>query len=255
MAETRIQLCGRLIVILAGVRLEDRFPARQGRLVFAFLAANRIRPVTREQLVEALWPGEQPAAAEAALSALLSKLRRVVGGETLVGRSELQLVLPAEALIDLDAASEAIHRAEAAVTRRDWVRAWPAARIALHTSTRGFLVGIDGPWVDEQRRLVHDLRVRSLEAVAATALGMGNHELLSAERSGRILTGIEPFRESGYRYLIEALAARGNIAEALRVYEQLRMLLREQLGVAPGRDMQSLHRRLLEATRSPSSHS
>jgi len=253
LAETRIQLCGRLIVILAGVRLEDRFPARQGRLVFAFLAANRSRPVTREQLVGALWPSEQPAAAETALSALLSKLRRVVGGEVLAGRSELQLVLPADALIDLEAASEAIHRAEAAVTRREWATAWPAARIALHTSTRGFLVGIEGQWVDEQRRLVHDLRVRSLEAVAATALGMGNHEILSAERSGRILTEIEPFRESGYRHLIDALAARDNIAEALRVYEQLRVLLRERLGVAPGREMQSLHRRLLEATwpRSP----
>jgi DNA-binding SARP family transcriptional activator len=44
---------------------------------------------------------------------------------------------------------------------------------------------------------------------------------------------------------MEALEARDNVAEALRVYDALRVLLREQLGVAPGRAAQELHRRLL----------
>ena len=54
-----------------------------------------------------------------------------------------------------------------------------------------------------------------------------------------------PFRESGYRYLMEVLAARGNAAEALQVYEQLRTLLHEELGVAPSPASQELHRTLL----------
>ena len=33
---------------------------------------------------------------------------------------------------------------------------------------------------------------------------------------------------------MEALAARGNLAEALRVYDQLRVLLRDELGATPG---------------------
>ena len=52
-------------------------------------------------------------------------------------------------------------------------------------------------------------------------------------------------RESGYRYLMEALVARGNAAEALQVYEQLRTLLREELGAAPSPATQQLHRTLL----------
>jgi DNA-binding SARP family transcriptional activator len=44
---------------------------------------------------------------------------------------------------------------------------------------------------------------------------------------------------------MEALAAGGNASEALRVYERLRVLLREELGVAPGAPAQELHRRLL----------
>ena len=68
---------------------------------------------------------------------------------------------------------------------------------------------------------------------------------LSGMRAGRSLIEAAPFRESGYRLLMEALEARDNVAEALRVYDGLLGLLREELGVVPGRAAQELHRRLL----------
>ena len=76
-------------------------------------------------------------------------------------------------------------------------------------------------------------------------LNMGGTELATSERAGRALVEAAPFRESGYRLLLEALAARDNVAEALRVYDRLRILLRQELGVAPGQAAQDLHRRLL----------
>ncbi len=44
---------------------------------------------------------------------------------------------------------------------------------------------------------------------------------------------------------MEVLAARGNAAEALHVYEGLRALLRDELGTVPGEATQKLHRRVL----------
>ena len=44
---------------------------------------------------------------------------------------------------------------------------------------------------------------------------------------------------------MEALAARGNVAEALAAYEQLRVLLRESLGVDPCRAVQDTYAQLL----------
>jgi DNA-binding SARP family transcriptional activator len=41
------------------------------------------------------------------------------------------------------------------------------------------------------------------------------------------------------------LHAQGNIAEALRVYERLRTLLREELGAAPAPMVQQVHERPL----------
>jgi DNA-binding SARP family transcriptional activator len=54
-----------------------------------------------------------------------------------------------------------------------------------------------------------------------------------------------PYRESGHRLLMETLAARGNTAEALLVYEELRRRLRDELGAAPSAQTQALHRQLL----------
>ena len=44
---------------------------------------------------------------------------------------------------------------------------------------------------------------------------------------------------------MEALAARGNVAEALRVYDRLRVLLRDELGATPAPQITALNERLL----------
>ena len=59
---------------------------------------------------------------------------------------------------------------------------------------------------------------------------------------------LAPLRESGYRYLMQALAAQGNLAEALGVYGQLSECLRDQLGVSPSPATRELYERLLAAT-------
>lgn len=237
--ETRIQLCGRLVARLDGRRIEHALPGRQGRLAFVYLVANRQRPVTRDELADALWV-EAPAGD--ALSPLLSKLRRVL---PLEGRGEVSLALDADAWVDLEAATEALHRAQAAVARGDWTGAWGPARVAQHIAARGFLSGEDLPWAAAHRRRVEELHLASLELVAHACLEIGGGELDTAERAARMLVDRSPYRESGYRLLMDTLAARGNIAEALLVYESLRTQLRDELGTAPSPETQSLHLRLL----------
>jgi SARP family transcriptional regulator, regulator of embCAB operon len=243
--EIRIQLCGRLVVRIDGRRVEGELPGRQGRILFVYLAANRRRTVTRDELADALWPRDAPEKADAALSALVSKLRRVLGAARLEGRSDLRLLLPADAWVDLEAASEALHRAESAAARKDWAGTWSPARVTQHIAARGFLLGEDAPWIDAIRRDLDALHLRALELAGRACLELGGTELDTAERSARALVARAPFRESGYRLLMETLAARGNAAEALRIYERLRALLREELGAAPSGETQDLHRRLL----------
>ena len=137
-AGTRIQLCGRLVVELAGRRIEGDLPGRQGRLLFAYLVATRSRRSTRSELVAVLWPQGAPDAAESSLASLLSKLRRVLGPDLLDGKSELRLVLPTDAWIDLEAAGVAVHRAESAVALGDWAQAWALRAPPSMSRTGGF---------------------------------------------------------------------------------------------------------------------
>src|ERR1700687_239660 len=97
MASTTIQLCGPYVVELEGRRVEQALPGRQGRLLFAYLALNRDRPVGRSELIDAVWSSEPPRDPADALAALLSKVRTALGGLYLEGRSRLTLALPPQA--------------------------------------------------------------------------------------------------------------------------------------------------------------
>jgi DNA-binding SARP family transcriptional activator len=243
----RIQICGRVVVQIDGRRVEGALPGRQGLLLLVYLAAHRDRPVSRDELIEALWPDDLPPKPESALSVLLSKLRGALGPASLEGRTQLRLALP-HAWIDLEAAAMGVHRAESAIALEDWAGAAGPARVALHTASRGILPGVDAPWVVQLRGRLEDIRLRALACVGMSSLRLGGTELPAAERSGRSLVELSPFRESGYGLLMEALAAQGNTAEALLVYDALRCRLRDELGTAPSAELQALHQRLLGPT-------
>jgi hypothetical protein len=57
---------------------------------------------------------------------------------------------------------------------------------------------------------------------AGAGLAVGGGELLAAEQAARRIIEAEPFRESAHALLMEVLAVRGDVARALRVYDDLR---------------------------------
>jgi SARP family transcriptional regulator, regulator of embCAB operon len=249
---TRIQLCGRLVVELDGRRVEHALPGAKGRLLFAYLVLNRDRRMTRDELLAAVYGQDASPDQHPSLSVLLSKLRSVIGHELLSGRSEMDLALPHDAFVDVEAAREALHRAESHVAAGEWAESWGPAGVAYHVARRPLLQGEDRPWLEEWRRRLEDVQLRGLECFAEARLALGGHTLSQAEDCARQLIALAPYRETGHRILMEALERRGNVAEALRAYERLRVLLRDELGAAPSPAVQRVHRRLL-GERTPTS--
>jgi DNA-binding SARP family transcriptional activator len=201
--------------------------------------------VGRDELIDMLWPAGPPASPEDVLGALLSKLRRVLGPGALEGRREVVLVLPADATIDLELAEAGIHKADHAIGAGDASLALGQARAACELLAGEFLPGYAADWVINRRRQAEELRLRGLELIAKAGVALAGGHLGAAEAASRELISAEPVRERGYRLLMEVLTARGEIAAALQAYEQLRVRLRDELGIAPGAAIRAMHEQLL----------
>src|SRR3954451_9978113 len=134
-----IQLCGPISVEYGDRSLGAALPGRQGRLLFAYLLLNRDRDCGRPELIDLLWPEQPPPAADTALSALLSKLRRALGEGALAGRSELRFIPGPEIEVDVETAARAAARAESAIDAHEWTEAAESARDALAVDLQTFL--------------------------------------------------------------------------------------------------------------------
>jgi DNA-binding SARP family transcriptional activator len=107
-------------------------------------------------------------------------------------------------------------------------------------------VGEDAPWVTSRRERLRELLVRALDCRVEALIWNG--ELALAQDQARAAVQLEPFRESGYRRLMQVLVKKGDRAEAVRVYNECRRLLADELGVAPSDETESLRRAVLGST-------
>jgi YVTN family beta-propeller protein len=253
MVRLRIFLVDRVAVETDGVVIDDqRFPGRQGRVLFAYLVAEQGRPVPRDELAEALWGDNPPATWEKALTVLVSKLRPLLteagldGGTALTGAFGCyRLSLPENVWVDVIAAAADIREAEAALADGDVEHAKVVALEASSLAQPQFLPGEDGSWVEEKRRELASIRRRALSCLADAYLQSGRET--EAAKWAEESLALDPFRETAYRRLMTAYAAAGDRAEALRVYDRCRRLLADELGAYPSPETDSLYRELLAA--------
>lgn len=246
---SRAQVCGELRLSIHGEDVSRGVPAGQATTLLTYLIIHRDRPVDRDSLSAALWSDDEPPSVDRVIAALLSRIRAAIGRDVLPTRGEPQIVLPEPAIVDLEAARRAVHTADAAIAASDWRGAWLAARIALYTSERHLLPGVDLPWVDAERDGLRDIQWRAWEALGEAGLGLGGAELVSSRRAGRELMRNEPLRESGYRLAMRVAAAQGNDAEAIHIYHGLRRRLADDLGIDPGTETRTLFERIVTGTR------
>lgn len=253
LATVRIYLTGRLSIEHGQIIVTEReLPGRQGRLAFAYLAAERHRPVSRDEFVGVVWPDGPPREVEAALSAILSKLRAALKKAGLSGSSAIdvlsgtiQLRLPPETWIDLEAASHAIDQADGAFRTGDRLHVWGHVVGAVVIARRDFLPGEDAPWIEARRAKLRSLLLRGLHTLSRISAANGEQSL--ALQYATEMVELEPFQETGYRYLMWLHADMGNRGEALRVFAKCRELLRDELGASPSQETEAAFLKILRA--------
>ena len=250
----RIYLAGS-VAIEHGAQLirEKGLPGRQGRLAFAFLAVQRHRSISRDELVSAVWQDDVAAQTDAALDAILSKLRSVLKSAGFapaeagiaVASGTIALQVPTQTWIDLEACANALDEAEGAWRRGDTTAAWSLANIAVVISKRPFLSDSEAPWIEAQRKALRTMHMRALQCLVMVSANHG--EPLLAIQHAAEMVELEPFRETAYQLLMKMHAAAGDRAEALRVFARCRELLRDELGVSPSPQTEAVYLEILRA--------
>lgn len=236
----RVRLLGAFEV--GGVAERD-LGSRKGRMVLKVLALARGAPVSVDHIADVLWGDHQPSRPADQVGVLVSRLRRVLGGERLT-RSDAGYALATdwldvEELLDLAAVS-----AQALATGR--VGAARAAADAALSLARGpLLPEEDGPWVEAERAVVRAAitRVQRLAVDAAVAAGDYGAAAALAERA----LASDPYDEVVLRALMGAHLAAGRPASALAAYARVRERLGDDLGVPPTGATEAVHARALAA--------
>lgn len=254
MATPRIYLTGRVSIENGELLIDERqLSGRQGRLAFVFLAIDGHRAVSRDELVSAIWPDTQPNEVEVALSAILSKLRVALKKAGLsnddagiaVRLGSIELRLPGETWIDVEAAANAVDEAEGALRTGDRQRAWGLSNVVVSITRRPFLPDEEAPWIENRRSKLRTLLARGLQCLSVISAAHGE-ESLAVQCANEILD-LEPFRETAYQHLMRLHVQMGNRAEALRVFGRCRELLKEELGASPSPETEALFLEILRA--------
>ena len=246
----KVFLTGRVAVETDGAVIDEaQLGGRQGRLLFAYLVAERSRPVPAGRArgrdlggIAARDLGES-VDRDREQAPRPGRRRRDHARQHAFGCYRLDL--PEGTWVDLFAAASSAQDAEEALAAGELDQARAAAESAESLARRPFLPGEDGAWVEQKRRDLADIRERALSVLADACLRSGAAR--EAAKWAEELIALSPFREAGYRRLMEAHVVAGNRAEALRVYEQCRQLLAEELGAYPSPETDSIYRALLEA--------
>ena len=219
--------------------------------MFAYLAAEHHRTVSRDELAEALWPGVLPDTWAAALRGVVTEVRRFLEdagldpAEVLASaRGGYQLRLPPGVVVDLDEA-----RAALAAAREQLAGGIPA-RAAAHAERAGalarlpFLPHHEGEWVDGVRRELESIHTGALELQVRAHAQDG--DLHAAADAAERLVRAEPFSEAAHQLRIRVLGEGGDRAGAVAAYEHCRAVLAAELGVQPSAATESVFRAALE---------
>ncbi len=198
-----------------------------------------------ERLIDDLWGENTPRDGAASLQGLVYRLRRTLGTERRwIVRTDNGYALDADVGVDVAIFDQLVARARATQGRARTDEAPALLRAALELWRGPPLSGLEGlPFVSTQVTRLEAARLAALGDRIDADLSAGHHREVIAEL--RSLVDDHRFEERFWAQLMLALYRSGSQADALRCYSQLRVLLKEELGLTPGPDVSDLEKAIL----------
>jgi two-component SAPR family response regulator len=233
------------ISILGPLQISGARP-RRGRLRTAteqLLVYLVLRPAgaTSEELIEAIWPGQDPSKTKPRLWQSAADARKVIG-DAFIRDGERYQLDRAQLQIDLDHLEHLLSQAQNADT--------PSEQRLLEDALNLYrgepLAGADYPWAEADIRHLNARLVDLLGRTGHARLAHGDpHGALQAAERG---VALDEFNESLWRLALQAEHALGMRESVTRRYRELTRTLDEQLGLQPSQETRTVYRQLLGQT-------
>lgn len=248
-----IRFLGGMEVLVDGVPVPEKaWQTRKTRTLFKYLVLQKGRRVSRDQLMEFLWPGSEPASAAASLRVTLTRLRKALaqpvggnGSKTPFFGDERGMIWfnpRGDYRLDTEEFEKNACRGLAELRAGNRDGAVPALEEAMEIY-RGDLLEEDlyQDWAASERERLQIIYLDILIGLARLYLDAGgrasNGRALSLLQ--RALT-VNPYHEETYLVMMEVHRESGQTGEALRLYEKCSKMLAEEFGARPGRAMMKL---------------
>ncbi|GAA3462051.1 BTAD domain-containing putative transcriptional regulator [Saccharothrix longispora] len=245
----RFEVLGLLRAVRGGAEVD--LGAAKQRAVLAVLLLARNTPVSRDQIIEAVWGDTPPTSAVNLVQTYVAGLRRALEprrarrapAELLTSVGDGYLLRVAAGAVDLDDFERGVVAAGRLRSAGDLVAAADALDDALRLWRGEPLGGIVGLFAEVERDRLVERRLAVQEERAELMLLIGR----GAELVGSLtaLVGEHPLRERGHGLLMRALCQAGRQAEALAAYRDARRVLIDELGVEPGPELRKLQQAVL----------
>jgi DNA-binding SARP family transcriptional activator/ABC-type transport system substrate-binding protein len=237
----------RLLGPIEAVRDDRSLPLggakQRGLLALLLLHANEV--VSRDRLIDELWPEREPGTAGHSLDVQVSRLRKAFEPE------ELLVTRGGGYVLEVDPEQIDSHRFERLLEIGRKANAAGQPRKALEALEAALALWRGGaladlayePFARSEIDRLEELRLVATEERIEAELALGSHGTLVPELES--LIAAHPHRERLRGQLMLALYRSGRQAEALRVYADTRKRLVDELGIEPGQPLRDLEQTIL----------
>ncbi len=209
-----------------------------------YLMAHAGKSITRDALMDLLWPEVDPGRAAHRLHVAVSDLRRIVDAPGLASlvrlRDDSYHIAACNVATDCELFEQHYQRARRCLTQGDDETAGTAFQAALQLYTGEFLA--DHPyleWAAQKRAHYAERHLGALTALCERAAH--RHDFGAVEEHARAILAVDNLREQAHRHLMRAHYYLGQRASAIRQYRTCATALERELGAAPSLLTQQLH--------------
>jgi DNA-binding SARP family transcriptional activator len=238
-------ILGSLDVKHPGGRIHITAPKQ--KIVLSALLLEADNEVSSESLIDHVWDGRPPTAAQTTLQSYVYRLRQLLSPlpqVNLRNSTSGYTIELGSCVLDLRLFHDRMAEAGAAARHGDKTGSVTALRNGLSIWRGSALAGVPGELLRREAALLENERIAAYEELASLELELGNHRRMIPDLH-KIVTEY-PFHEVFTAQLMLALYRSGRQAEALQDYEIIRRKLRDDLGIEPGAELRHLQMAILE---------